>query len=659
MFLFHYSPLSAENMAVDYYGGFPYMGIRSAKDAIKEARLKSGLTRDKFVEGICSLQSLSRIENGAAGVSPATFQALMEHAGAPCGRFPVFAGRNDFECFYALKHARFYLDAWQTDSAWQELHKLENKNWADNQLYYQEWMLLHCRLQFRSYCCSHQRIYDNLIDALHITRPHIDLSQIHKLLLSHNEIQLLTAISHEALYLEQYELCLRLCTQINDYLSDSKFTTMEKERMQAESAIVYAKYLISKEEFDAARETADTHRHKMAVNTDTAPLFELTFLTGLCCYYLGDLDSAALHIKAAFYSAHAIDSCYATVCRSYLTKETDFPLSEYMLSLPDIPLKNYPVKNIMPANQLSDGTYNMDTAETYTLGDLIHDLRLEQHVSQQMLCYGLCSSSKLSKIENGSLQPDIALAEALLQRLGVSERIFTFWGNEKEAKLYDLKFKQIYHQAVPKEAAKNYLNEMEQMLKKSGKLYRQNYLSFKALQYSSPQDRITEMLNALRLTLPEFDIHQIHQYRLSWEELSLLNNIAHEYRRTDESYLSSLYFLQILEYVRRTKPDILLQANFLPNTNYMYCHSLYTQKLYREVLTLSNIIDLSILKSNVNAYGGYLFCYSQALSECGNFKGTILIATQSCALNDLMELYRNTFLLKKYIYEDFSISLNY
>ena len=68
------------------------MGVRSTKDIIREARRKAGLTQEQLADGICSLQALSRIETGVSGVSPATFQALMERAGAPCHRFPVFAG---------------------------------------------------------------------------------------------------------------------------------------------------------------------------------------------------------------------------------------------------------------------------------------------------------------------------------------------------------------------------------------------------------------------------------------------------------------------------------------------------------------------------------------------------------------------------------------
>ena len=108
------------------------MGVRNAGKAIREARIKAGLTQEQLSEGVCSVLSLSRIENGSAGVSPVTFQALMAHAGASCEVYPIFANRTDFDCFYTLNRARFYLGSWQLDYAFKELNKIEDLHCANN-----------------------------------------------------------------------------------------------------------------------------------------------------------------------------------------------------------------------------------------------------------------------------------------------------------------------------------------------------------------------------------------------------------------------------------------------------------------------------------------------------------------------------------------------
>ena len=634
------------------------MPIHNANLLIREARTKAGLTQEQLSEGICTPQALSRIETGTANVSHVTFQALMERAGAEYGRFPIFSSRDGFECLYGLNRVRLYLDAWQLRPAYDELDKLEEKNWAENRLYYQEWLLLHCRLQSLSGCCSHRENYSTLLDALHITRPTINLSDFHTLLLSQNEIQLLTLIAQEALFLDMAPLCRQICAQLDGFLADSTFALSAKERMQTDAAVVSVKYLIGREEFESAFELADSYRHKAALNAYDAPLVELTFLIGLCCHYSGKAELADMYIKAAFYSAQAIDSCYATRCRNYLEKETDYPITGSMKDFPTVVLTAFPPKSFMDSVPVTDGVHEGDNASAYTLGHLIQDLRLEQNISQSVLCYGLCSKSKLSKIENDILQPDVNLVVALLQRLGISGNFMPYWGNRKDAEFRNLCFQAAHNQNMPREEVSIYINKMEQLLDKDNILNYQQYLcstSFKL----DPYERIRILTEALSLTLPNFDIHQICSYRLTCLELAILNNIAHEYRCTKDSHLSSLYFQQILAYVNRIKPDILFQAMLLPFVYFMYGHSLCRLKFYQETIMLPDSCDFSIIKYYLAGYGIFLFSYTQALLECSCHEKAHTAAIQAYAINRLTAQYGNASLLKKYLYEVFSLDLNY
>lgn len=635
------------------------MSVRSAKDAIREARLAAGLTQEQMSEGICTIQALSRIETGAAGVSPAAFQALMERAGAPCERYPIFANRRDFDCFYALKLARFHLDAWQLAAAWTELKKLETYDWADNKLYYQEWLLLHSRLQFLSYRCDHARNYHVLLTALHISRPGIDLFDFGALLLSQNEIQLLIAMAQEALYQGRTDICLAIHRQIEAYLGNSHFSSLEKEWMQAQDAVVYAKYLLGTGDFASALETAKRYRDATALYWNLSLLLELSFLMGLARYHLGDAGQGAEHIKNVFYTAHAVKSNYAGVCLEYLTRHTDFPVSDYMRKLPEINCEKYPVKETMDASRFSEGIFNADSPDIYTLGMLLHDLRTSQGLSLDIVCHGLCGKSKLSKIENGVLQPDIALTEALLQRLGISERIFTFWGNEREARLNELKFKLIYAPSLPQKLQEIYFQEMEYLVNEKDVLYYQDFLVVKALKNRSPSHRILELEKALRCTLPDFDIHQILAYRLSWEELSILNCLSDAYRKTDDSHLCGLYYHQITAYMAEVCPGIMMQTQIYPLAIRAYCHTLYIQGQYNAVLELKKQLGdrLSLMRYTMGTYSSFLFYYCQCLGECGQFDAALRHAVFSCRINSLINREINAAILKKSFQEDFSISI--
>lgn len=97
--------------------------------------MRAGLTQEQLSYGICSVLSLSRIENNTAGISPVTFQSLMTRAGAPSEIYPMFGDRTDFDCFYCLKRASVFLNAWKLQETYDELEKIEKWNWGNNRLY--------------------------------------------------------------------------------------------------------------------------------------------------------------------------------------------------------------------------------------------------------------------------------------------------------------------------------------------------------------------------------------------------------------------------------------------------------------------------------------------------------------------------------------------
>lgn len=636
------------------------MSIRNAGSAIREARLKAGLTQEKLSEGICSPLSLSRIENGTIGVSPSTFQALMAHAGAPCEVFPIFENWTDYECFFHLKHARFHLNAWQLSPAYEELNLAEEKNWNKNKFYYQEWALMHGILQFRSGLADHTQLYDFFLGALHISRPEINLDNFKNLLLSITEIELLIYLAQEALYLNKPELCNIICAQIQAYLSNSQLTFLEKDHLLAEYAVVYAKYLIAIQDYEAAFQLADENRHQMVTEQNQCSLFELIFLCGLSCFYQGNIDSAIGYFKCQLYSLHAMNVCFFTKCRNYVQRVLSLALPENLCSLPDIEIKSFTPKILLNISDFSNGIYSIYQSDIVTIGTLIHQHRLHQKLSQKILCQGICSTSKLSKIENGSLQPDVFLAEALLERLGFSSREFIFWGNAEEAKIHDLKTRlHLWYNWDIKKIRKTLDEFYPFTTDKNAILLRQHYLYIKAKYTTSPNEKVKILLEALACTLPAFDIYCILNYRLSSLELTILNNLAYTYKNTNTPYQSVLFFRQLLRYYRGASPDIILKSQCYSITLWEFCNVLYTQKYYNELIDLFSQISLSIFFYASEVFGSFYFYYCQALGECSHYESAAFMARYSCALEISREADINVPLLISYLSDDFHIDINY
>lgn len=633
------------------------MSIRNAGAAILEARKKAGLTREQLAEGICSPQSLYRIESGSAGVSPATFQALMSHAGASHEAFPVFANKADFECFLALKHARFHLDSWQLQPAFEALKQAESLHWANNRIFYQEWLLYSAWLRLYAGSNDHDALLSVLTQAIHITKPEFDFTSIDRSLLSVNELAICLFAAQEYIYLQQMNTCHTICDQISSYIEHTNLSIQEKRWLLAKYAVVFTKYLLAIDDYSSAYRIADDYRLKSITWSEDAACLELSFLTGLSLYQCSETQKALSFFKMSIYSAHSIGSCYATMCTDYIHNFLDADFSKSVKDLTPIPLPQFPPVECVDGKTLADGTFDLSAPDVLTFGALIRMLRTEQKLSQNILCQGLCSKSALSKIENGTLQPDMMLAEALLQRLGISEREFTFWVDEREAKIHELMFQIVYCDNRTPAMIESLLDELCLFTPRQDKVLHQFILFHRATLNHSNEERISLLQKALALTLPDFDITHIHEYRLSWMELSILNNLGFQHRLTNTSHfgINLLYILHT--YYTSNKLDVIFLSQTQSIMLYYFVRCLYTAKRYHEIEDLFKHSSTTIMKYHFSNYGTFLFYTSQSLGECGCIGDAKSLGQYSYYLEQFLGYFKNAEVLQKSLLDDFSIEI--
>ena len=60
------------------------------------------------------------------------------------------------------------------------------------------------------------------------------------------------------------------------------------------------------------------------------------------------------------------------------------------------------------------------------VGEVVRRKRIEMGLTQEELCEGICEAFTISRIENGKQPPSRSTADALLQRLGVSDSRYYF-----------------------------------------------------------------------------------------------------------------------------------------------------------------------------------------------------------------------------------------
>ena len=385
-------------------------------------------------------------------------------------------------------------------------------------------------------------------------------------------------------------------------------------------------------------------------------LHELTFLTGLSAYYEGKTEDALTFFKMAFFSAHSIESSYSTTIQQYLQNTLGISLYDSSFEIAEIPLIAFPKKEVINSSDFSDGTYDLFSPEILTLGSLIQTLRIEQNLSQQILCQGLCSKSKLSKIENGTLQPEITLAQSLLQRLGISDVVFSFYGNKHETELYDLRMRMTQLRISDTTTYQKHMDELLQLCTEDDTFYLQ-YASFeKAARILNKEESATALLQSLSTTLSGFTLASISDYRLSWLELTVLNNYCDACRKYSP-IKGTLALYQLLEYYDSSSLDILEKKRVFAIPLSDLSASLYSQKRYAELVSLSPYLSSPAEKTSLHHLGVFLANYSQALGEEKHFDKVPLYAAYGYYNLLITNSNKAAETLKYWIYEDFNISL--
>lgn len=74
----------------------------------------------------------------------------------------------------------------------------------------------------------------------------------------------------------------------------------------------------------------------------------------------------------------------------------------------------------------------------YQIGLILKEFRIRHNISQEELCFGLCATSTLSRIENGRVLPSRGLLETLFRRMGVQPPMEQIPMDKDEFRLYQL-----------------------------------------------------------------------------------------------------------------------------------------------------------------------------------------------------------------------------
>lgn len=220
--------------------------------------------------------------------------------------------------------------------------------------------------------------------------------------------------------------------------------------------------------------------------------------------------------------------------------------------------------------------------ETF-IGEIIRQRRLELGKTQEKLCEelsgelceGLCDPSTLSRIENGKQAPSRSRARALLQRLGLPHEKYYTLSNpgEMDADALQTKidnlvccFQQSLGEAKRQAQADalEQLDRLESITEADDNIARQYILATRAaLGAYDFEERLEMLLEAIRLTVPRFDVESLAGRLYSLDEMAIINQIAETYSETGQHEKAAGMFDQLLTYVREHYQNVTQPSRYL------------------------------------------------------------------------------------------------
>ncbi len=629
------------------------MGIRNSGTIIKEARLKAGLTQEQLSFGVCSLASLCNIETGKMGVSPSTFQALMKKAGTPNEAYPIFINRKDFDAFMLLKNIRLYIDKSCLTDAYNELIQLRISNYGNIRLYYKEALYLYARIKYLTYDANYDELIDILQRAITITHPNFDITDFRDEFLSFVDYEIILLMA--GIYIntgrinEADSVCEQVSHTLSKSLADDKYTAAVKVLYH----FTYSKELFCRKKYKEAKENSALARDladKFYIETNKTEIIILDIINE---YLAGEplmgkdllyMLSLASHLECGFLS-DLID----------LLKSLNIPDEYLEVTIPDkLKLSDFSFE--VSAEALSDGSFDIFDDDLLTIGALIGVLRKEQRLSLNVLCDGLCSVSKLSKIENRKQEPSIFLAEALLNRLGYSERDFIFYGNTEESECWKQKNFLLSKHRLGDHTSKEALEIMNEGLKSSEPSMRQICQFFKSSADFSEQN-CEELIEALKISIPDFTIDTIGQRRLSWNEITLLNCICTNYIRLNKYKEAAAINDALCAYAKKPfiTPKYKSATLFLSiRLRFRY---LYNYNRFRDIVKELDEIKEEFLLKSVGSAADFFFYSSQAYGELHDYDKMVAHARIAAGYFMMMGLTRRKDYLLSEIKRQFNVEV--
>lgn len=262
--------------------------------------------------------------------------------------------------------------------------------------------------------------------------------------------------------------------------------------------------------------------------------------------------------------------------------------------------------------------------QNFFLGDYIKQKRLDLGLTQEQLCDGICEPMTLSRLENGKQTPGRNRINALLQRMGLPDDRYFALLSKNELEMEALQ-KEIVACNVTERVAEGFekLAQFEALAAPDDQIAQQFALRSRVLlgrlegRYT-PMEQITLLMQAIRLTVPRFDLENIESFLYTKDEITIINQIGLAYSDDGQNKKAAEIYYQLLRYVRKHFKETITLIGALPLVLYNYARVLDLCGRYEEGAELAQECRKACIQ-----YGHYqeLPRCLEIEAECRHFMG--------------------------------------
>ena len=262
--------------------------------------------------------------------------------------------------------------------------------------------------------------------------------------------------------------------------------------------------------------------------------------------------------------------------------------------------------------------------QNFFLGDYIKQKRLDLGLTQEQLCDGICEPMTLSRLENGKQTPSRNRINALLQRMGLPDDRYFALLSKNELEMEALQ-KEIVACNVTEQVAEGFekLAQFEALAAPDDQIAQQFALRSRVLlgrlegRYT-PMEQITLLMQAIRLTVPRFDLENIESFLYTKDEITIINQIGLAYSDDGQNKKAAEIYYQLLRYVRKHFKETITLIGALPLVLYNYARVLDLCGRYEEGAELAQECRKACIQ-----YGHYqeLPRCLEIEAECRHFMG--------------------------------------